>query len=387
MSRAALAGGVVILAVLSAAGASGGDSVTGAHRMARAAGARGNIHQQEVAHFNRPMYLTGPHGAGKLSYVVERQGRVKVLVGGHKHKGTFLDIHHQVACCEVERGMFSIAFPNFRHSRLFYVYYTDNRGDLRIDQFKRKRGSRFKAKASSERHILRIRHRAAANHNGGQLQFGPDGYLYAATGDGGTGGGHAQKRSSLLGKLLRIRPLPHGHKRYRSPHTNPFVGKKGRDEIYARGLRNPWRFSFDRNRIVIGDVGESRREEVDYETRRGARGANFGWNAFEGTLRYRAGHIGHHDKPIHQYAHTNGRCAITGGYVSRKRKLRALYGRYVYADLCTGQVRTLVPHIHGATHDRPLGVAHKPGVVSFGQDAHRRLYLLQQSGEVYRIAR
>jgi hypothetical protein len=370
-----------------AAGASGGDGSAHGGQALNTASAQGNIHLHRVAHFNRPMYLTGPRGAGKLSYVVERQGRVKVLVGGHKHKGAFLDIHRKVACCEVERGMFSIAFPDFRHSRLFYVYYTDNRGDLRIDQFKRRRGSRFKAKASSQRHILRIRHRAAANHNGGQLQFGPDGYLYAATGDGGTGGGHAQQKSSLLGKLLRIRPLAHGHRRYRSPHTNPFVGREGRDEIYARGLRNPWRFSFDRNRIVIGDVGESRREEIDYETRKGAKNANFGWNVFEGTLRYSSGHVNPHDKPIHQYAHTDGRCAITGGYVSRNRKLRALYGRYVYADLCTGQVRSLVPHIHGATHDRPLGVAHKPGVVSFGQDAHKRLYLLQQSGDVYRIAR
>jgi hypothetical protein len=387
LRRGVLALGVGGLsAMLSLASASGAPDAT-RHGIPTGDG-RGNFHLHKVASFDKPIYVNGPRGAGRHMFVVERDGVIKVTKGDHKLRGHFLDIRNDVVCCIGERGLFSIAFPDWNHSRRFYVYYTGRHGDLRIDEFKRKRHHPFRAAESSQRHVMHIRHRAAANHNGGQLQFGPDGDLYAATGDGGTGGGPAQRKDSLLGKLLRINPAPHGHRHYGTPQSNPYTGKPGRDEIYARGLRNPWRFSFDRSHIAIGDVGESSREEVDYDSVKGARGANYGWNVFEGTLPGPGGgSISHHDKPIFEFSHSGGRCAITGGYVSRYRRIHALYGRYVYGELCTGELRSLVPHTDGAGSDKSLGVSDKPGLVSLGEDARNRLYVVQQSGGVYRIAR
>jgi hypothetical protein len=346
---------------------------------------RGGFGLRRVASFDQPTYLEGPRGAHPLLYVVEREGRVEVLHTRSGAHGTFLDIRDRVSCCEVERGMFSIAFPDFRHSRRFYVYYTDNEGDLRIVEYRRRKGSRTHVSRKSARPVLQIRHRSAANHNGGQLQFGPEGLLYIGTGDGGTGGDPAQRKGSLLGKLLRIDPHRHGRHPYRSPRSNPFVGETGRNEIYARGLRNPWRFSFDRRHVAIGDVGQDQFEEIDYESLRHARRANFGWNVFEGTMRVGSGSISGHERPIHQYSHGAGRCAITGGYVSRDRRIRSLYGRYVYGDLCAGGLRSLVPRDRGGRRDRGLGVRRLPGLVSFGVDSRKRLYAVQRSGGIYRI--
>jgi glucose/arabinose dehydrogenase len=334
------------------------------------------------------VYVNGPHGAGELVFVVERRGIIKVIENGHKRRGSFLDITRQVSCCEGERGLFSVAFANWKRSRRFYVYYTGSGGDLMIDEFRRKRGPRLGVANGSRRNVLRINHGAYSNHNGGQLQFGPDGLLYIATGDGGGTGDpleNAQDKNSLLGKLLRINPLRKGRHGSGIPRSNPYVGKRGRDEILARGLRNPWRFSFDRRRIVIGDVGQDRREEIDFERLRNLRGANFGWNRFEGTLRYAPGSAPAHRKPVFQYPHTNGRCAITGGYVVRDRRLRSLDGRYVYGDLCTGEIRSIKAGPGGAGNDRSIGVERKPGLTSFGVDARNHVYVAQQSGGVYRI--
>jgi glucose/arabinose dehydrogenase len=330
------------------------------------------------------MYVHGPPGARRIVFVVEREGRIRVLRNGRK-RGTLLDIHRRVSCCESERGLFSVAFPRFRRSRRFYVYFTDNQGDLRIVEFRRRRGSLTRARASSGRGVLQIRHRAAANHNGGQLQFGPDGLLYIATGDGGTGGASAQSKGSLLGKVLRINPKR--GRPYRTPRSNPYVNRAGLDEIYARGLRNPWRFSFDGRRIAIGDVGESSREELDFERLRRARGGNFGWNVFEGTRRIRSGSAPGHDRPIRQYGHGGGRCAITGGYVSRDRRIRSTFRRYIYGDYCAGELRSLVPRPGGARRDRSMGLRRLPGLTSFGEDARGRIYVAREMGGVYRIAR
>jgi Glucose / Sorbosone dehydrogenase len=346
---------------------------------------RGGFHLKRVGGFDKPMYVHGPRGARRIVFVVEREGRIRVVRGGRK-RGTLLNIASKVSCCVSERGLFSVAFPRFRGSRRFYVFFTDNRGDLRIMEFRRRRGSLTRTKAGSGRTVLRIRHRAAANHNGGQLQFGPDGLLYIATGDGGTGGGTAQSKGSLLGKVLRINPKRGRGRPFRTPRSNPYVGESGLDQIFARGLRNPWRFSFDGRRIAIGDVGESSSEEVDYERLRRARGANFGWNVFEGTRRRRGGSLPGHDRPIHQYGHGGGRCSITGGYVSRDRRVRSLFRRYVYGDFCTGELRSLVPRARGARGDRALGVRRLPGLTSFGEDARGRIYAARHSGGVYRIA-
>ena len=346
---------------------------------------RGALGLSKVGDFAQPIYAHGPKGAGGRLFVVEREGKVKVRRSGNS-RGTFLDIRNLVSCCESERGLFSIAFAPWRKSRRFYVFFTDDQGDLRISEFRRRKSNPLRAIRSSRRDLLDISHRSAANHNGGQLQWGPDNRLYIATGDGGTGGAPAQSKQSLLGKILRINPLRRrGPRAYSIPRGNPFVGKAGKDQIFARGLRNPFRFSFKGRKIAIGDVGESSFEEVDYERLGTANGANFGWNHYEGNALIGGGAIAGHDGPIHTYSHGGGRCAITGGYVVRDPDLGSLRGRYVYADLCGGQIHSLMPRLSGAVNDKPTGLS-QGGIVSFGEDARRNVYVVA-GGTVFQIAR
>ena len=384
MRRAALALGVV-LAAIAAAGSAGGSPA----ERARPGDGRGGFHLSRIAGFDRPVYVHGPKGADDLVFVVEREGRVRMFEGTRKLNGSFLNITDIVSCCSVERGLFSIAFRNWGEDRRFYVYYSDDQGDIRIDEFKQSKQRPRRALRRSRRKVLEIRHRANDNHYGGQLQFGPDGFLYIGTGDGGAAGDppeNAQSKGSLLGKMLRIDPRRQRGRPYRNAPGNPYIGRKGRNQIYARGLRNPWRFSFDGKRILIADVGQSRREEVNMRVRSRADGANFGWDVFEGTLRFEGGSLGRHDRPIHQYSHGGGRCSITGGYVSRNPAIASLRGRYVYGDLCTGQLRSFVPKARGSRGDKALGVDRKPGLTTFGRDARKRLYVAQQGGGVFRIA-
>jgi glucose/arabinose dehydrogenase len=264
-----------------------------------------------------------------------------------------------------------------------------------VSEFKRSRNNPRDAKEGSHRRVLRVKHRLAGNHNGGQLQFGPDGRLYISTGDGGGAGDpqeNAQSKGSLLGKILRIDPRRKGGKRYTIPVDNPFKGRPGRDEIFSFGLRNPYRFSFDRRgrRIAIGDVGQDAREEIDYERLGKAKGANFGWDAFEGRIRFRSADASppprKHEKSIHDYRHGGGRCAITGGYVVRDERIPSLFGRYVYADYCKGQIRSLVPRAGGARRDRSAKLANQRGISSFGEDSRGRIYFANLfSGKVFRI--
>jgi glucose/arabinose dehydrogenase len=246
--------------------------------------------------------------------------------------------------------------------------------------------------------VITIPHPVNANHNGGQMQFaGED--LYFGTGDGGAAGdppNNAQNKGVLLGKLLRINPLPSEGKPYTVPASNPFVGGPGRDEIYSYGLRNPFRFSFDsvtnpqEPRIVIGDVGQNDFEEIDYTTLAGARGANFGWDAFEGYKHYEEEDSGTPDpggttKPIFAYPHSRGgSCSVIGGYVVADRSLSSLYKRYVYADYCEGRLRVLTPHLRRASGDHKLGLA-VPSPTSFGEDDAHHLYVASQDGPVYRL--
>jgi hypothetical protein len=243
--------------------------------------------------------------------------------------------------------------------------------------------------------VIVVEHSQNANHNGGQIQFGPKGLLYIGTGDGGSAFDppeNAQSRNSLLGKLLRIDPHRRGKRRYTIPRSNPFAGKgkSGRPEVFSLGLRNPFRFSFDRRtrNIVIGDVGQDMWEEVDYETVKSARGANFGWDALEGTHR-----VGSDASPvpknavppIFEYSHAGGNCSITGGYVSRDRRIRSLWGRYLYADFCAGQIRSLIPSLKRARDDSATGLPRTGNVSSFGEDARGRLYWATLNGEVFAI--
>ena len=261
-------------------------------------------------------------------------------------------------------------------------------------QFRRRKGSRTRAKPRA-RKVIGIPHPSAGNHNGGTVAFGPDGKMYLATGDGGgacddprTPRTRARCWASCCGSS------PNRSGGYSNPGDNPFVGSATRGEIYALGLRNPFRFSFDEatRTIVIGDVGQSAWEEVDYGTLHGVRGANFGWNAFEGSERGTCGSFSSpppkdHQGPIHQYGHSGAGhtgCAITGGVVVRNRKLRKLDGRYVFADYCTGQLRSLVPELGGAERERAAGLR-IPHPTSFSNGRHGRLYVTSQDGAVFEI--
>lgn len=381
---------------LPACGSAKDQEPTAADRAARgdaAAGANRGVALKRIGSFDSPVYVTGAPGFPKLLFVVEQSGRVVVLRDGRER--TFLNIRGLVSYGG-ERGLLSIAFPpDYARSKRFYVYYTDNAGAIRVDEFRRRTATR--ASFGSRRPVIRVPHAENSNHNGGQVQF-LDNLLYFGTGDGGSGGdppNNAQDKEVLLGKLLRIDPRPSGGRPYSIPSSNPFVGKPGRDEIYSYGLRNPFRFSFDTTRaqprLAIGDVGQDRFEELDYLTVGRANGANFGWDAFEGFSRYKGANSGTPDpggtvKPIFTYGRSRGggSCTIIGGYVVRDRRLPGLRGRYVYADLCEGQLRSLVPHLKRASGDRKLGLrVETPS--SFGEDQRRRLYVVSLEGPVYRL--
>ena len=368
----------------------------GGQRDATPSKKRAGVALKRIGAFDEPVYVAGAPGFPRLLFVVEQQGRVVALRNGRRLNRPFLDIRGLVGYGG-ERGLLSIAFPpGYKQSRRFYVYYTDARGDIRVDEFRRRgpaRGAR-----GSRRPVIAIPHREFSNHNGGQLQFLGN-LLYMGTGDGGGGGdpdNNAQNRESLLGKLLRIDPRPRGGRPYTIPSSNPFVGRAGRGEIYSYGLRNPFRFSFDtvtarRPRIAIGDVGQSRFEEIDYTTVAAASGANFGWDAFEGFAPYTGDSSGTPNpggttKPIFAYPHSRGgSCTIIGGYVVRDRRLPSLYKRYVYADLCEGKLRSLVPGLRRARGDRKLGLTVSTPS-SFGEDTRGRLYVSSLEGPVYRLA-
>jgi glucose/arabinose dehydrogenase len=348
---------------------------------------------KRIGSFDAPVYVTGAPGFPKLLFVVEQEGRIAVMNGGRR-AGTFLDIRSLVNYGG-ERGLLSVAFPpDYPRSKRFYVYYTDSEGSIRIDEFERRTATR--AASASRRPVITIPHPVNSNHNGGQLQFLGD-LLYFATGDGGSGGdppNNAQSKDVLLGKLMRIDPRAAAGKPYSVPASNPFFGKPGRDEIYSYGLRNPFRFSFDTThgqpRIAIGDVGQNEFEELDFTTVGRANGANFGWDAFEGFSKYTDENSGTPNpggtiKPIFVYPHSRGgSCSIIGGYVVHDRRLPGLRGRYVYADLCEGQLRSLVPHLKRAGGDRKLGLqVSSPS--SFGEDQRHRLYVTSLEGPVYRL--
>ena len=301
--------------------------------------------------------------------MVERAGRVQILLNGKKQATPFLDVT-SIVTTSVEAGLLSMALaPDYATSGLVYIYYIDNAGQhsIRIREFRRSASDPNRVDPTTGREVLQIPHAENENHYGGQLQFGPDGFLYAGTGDGGDGGdppNNAQNRNVLLGKLLRIDPRGATPGAHTNPADNPFAAGGGAPEIYAFGLRNPWRFSFDRanGALAIGDVGQDQIEEIDFVTKDAGRGANFGWHNYEGTQLFGgnaavAGVV----PPIQEYSHAGGNCSVTGGYVVHDRSLPSLVGRYVYADYCVGQLRSLLPtgptrddRAVGATADQPV---------------------------------
>ena len=397
-SLTALALTALALALTAMAGA-GPETRAHAPRELRAGDGRGGIAKRMIGNFAAPTYVTHAPGAPRFLYVVETGGRVRVLRNGNLLGQPFLDIRGRVSTGG-ERGLLSIAFdPHFRRNRRLYAYYTNRAGNIEIDEFRAR--SNRNANEGSRRTVIVIGHPGFPNHNGGQLQFGPDGKLYIGTGDGGGGGDpreNAQDKGELLGKLLRINPHRHGSRPYRSPRGNPYVGRPGQNEIYARGLRNPFRFAFDRGRIVLADVGQDRWEEVNYETHRSLRGANFGWDRFEGDHRFdypgdnEASRAPGYQKPIFEYRHSgqncgsSGGCSIIGGLVVRRRQLRSLRGRYLYADFYAGQLRSFVARRRRGRRDRALGV-HVDHPTSFGRGARGRIYVTSLDGPVYQLVR
>ncbi len=351
---------------------------------------RRGVRLVRIGTFDAPVFVTAPRGDRRVQFVVEQGGRIMVVRNGRKLPSPFLDISGQVTS-EGEQGLLSMAFaPDYASSGRFYVYFTDNGGDQRVVEYRR--GSADRADPDSARLVLEMAD-SEPNHNGGLLLFGPGGHLYIGTGDGGGAGdrhgsrGNAQSLGSLLGKILRIDPRPSGGRAYSIPRSNPFVGRSGaRGEIYAYGLRNPWRFSFDRRTgdLSIGDVGQGEVEEID--SVRSGRGKNFGWRPFEGRRRYTPGESASgHVRPVMQRFHDDGYCSITGGVVVRDRGVPGLYGRYVFGDFCVGRIESAKLGPGRATRQRRTRLR-VPMLSSFGEDARGRVYATSLDGPVFRIA-
>lgn len=361
--------------------------LAGAHSADAAAMARAVV----IGTFNNPVYVTAAPDTPRLLFVVEQRGIIRVLQNEVTLPRAFLDIR-SIVRFEGERGLLSMAFaPDYATSRRFYVAFTNVLGDVEIDEFQRSVDSARTADPGTRRILLTIPHREASNHNGGQLQFGPDGYLYISVGDGGNvspRGEYARDLNSLLGKILRISPLHNGSRPYAIPPDNPYVGTGFRREIYAYGLRNPWRFTFDRLGMAIADVGQGRQEEINFLEVADVKGMNFGWPQFEGNLVFDNARPGPDPAtfPMFVYDHTNGGCAVIGGYVARDPRVPALRGRLIYGDLCIGDIRSFIPDVAGqrANSDRPTGIS-APGLSSFGKGLDNVIYFTQTSGAVSKI--
>ncbi len=348
---------------------------------------RGGVKLTELASFDAPLYVTQPPGESKDLYVVEQGGTVQRLTPDGK-SSTFLDLSGEISSGG-ERGLLSIAFsPGYRRDGLLYADYTDSDGDTRVVELSAKRDG---VDLASERELLRV-DQPFANHNGGLLLFGPDDKLYIGLGDGGSGGDPERNgldRSTLLGKILRIDPRPDGKRPYTVPADNPFTGGgDARGEVYSYGLRNPWRFSFDSESgyMTIGDVGQDSQEEIDVVARGKASGADFGWSAFEGDERFNTDQEAPDAVPPALIAtHGDGNCSITGGLIVRDRDLESLYGRYVWGDLCIGDLRSFTPNPgRGTSDDVALG-ENVESLASFGTDNADNVYAISIAGGVYRL--
>jgi hypothetical protein len=336
-----------------------------------------------------PVYVTAPPDDPRL-FIVEQPGRIRVVENGSLLATPYLDIVDRVGSGG-ERGLLSIAFhPRYAQNGFVYLNYTDRAGDTRVERY-RASADRNRADPASAQLVIGIA-QPFSNHNGGQLQFGPDGKLYIGMGDGGSGGdpqGHGQDASTLLGDILRL-DVDAGQP-YAIPADNPFVGEAGRrGEIWITGVRNPWRFSFDREAglLYVADVGQGEWEEV-HVVPAGQGGQNFGWNVMEGKHCFRPS-SGCDQRgltlPVLEYSHADGGCSVTGGYVYRGRSIPALRGHYFYSDYCAGWVRSFRYAGGQPVDPRSWEVGDVGNVLTFGEDAAGELYLGSSNGRVYRFA-
>jgi len=332
-----------------------------------------------------PLYVThADDGSGRL-FIVEQTGRIKILRDGRVRTRPFLDISAKVQAGG-EQGLLGLAFdPDYPRKRRFFVNYTNLAGDTIVARY-RVSDRPGRADPSSERVLLEIA-QPFSNHNGGHLAFGPDGYLYVATGDGGSAGdpqGNGQSLDTLLGKLLRIDVSGRG---YEVPSDNPTVGRDdARPEIWAYGLRNPWRFSFDRatGDLWVADVGQSDREEVNVERAPRRGGVNYGWNEMEGSVCYEAAEcdVAGFELPVAEYDHSQG-CSITGGYVYRGARVPALTGGYLYGDFCSGNIWILDSSAPRKEQRLALETEHQ--IASFGENEKGELFVVDLAGTLLRV--
>lgn len=344
-----------------------------------------------------PLLVTHAGDGSDRLFVVEQTGKVRIVKSGDLLSASYIDISRSVSGGG-ERGLLGLAFhPSYESNGKLYLSYTDLNGTSVIREYRVSASNPDRVDGSSGRTLLRIK-QPYANHNGGHIAFGPDGYLYIGFGDGGSGGdpgNRAQSRGTLLGKILRIDVNRRtGSLAYGIPSTNPYVGRSGLDQIWAYGLRNPWRFSFDRTTgdLWIGDVGQGSWEEVNRALarsgRNAGRGVNYGWRVMEGAHCFRPAsgcvRTGR-TLPLTEYGHSNGRCSVTGGYVYRGRTYPDLVGAYFFADYCSGEVwyidrgasRGVAPRRAIDTNTR---------ITSFGEDEAGELYVSSAEGTVYRVS-
>ena len=345
----------------------------------------------DIGTFIFPVLVTSPTGDNARIFVVEKAGTIRIVKQGTTLATPFLDIHTQVSTGS-EQGLLGLAFhPGFGTNGLFVINYTDRSGNTKVSLYRTSNNDPDRADPATEQSVLSV-DQPFSNHNGGMVAFGPDGQLYIGMGDGGSGGdpqGNGQKRSTLLGKIVRLSISASGQ--VSVPSDNPFVAEAGtRAEIWSLGVRNPWRFSFDRatGDLYIGDVGQNTIEEIDAVTLAASKGANFGWNTMEGKSCHGAASCDQQGLvlPVLDYTHTDGACSVTGGYVYRGAAITGLAGTYFYADYCRGWVRSF-RLVNGTATDMREWADLAPGgqITSFGQDASGELYLMTGAGRIAKI--
>jgi len=331
--------------------------------------------------FRQPVYLISSNDSSGIIFIVQKNG--KIISIKDDTRTTFLDITDRVRSREAERGLLSVALhPDFEKNGRYFVYYTDAKGDVVVSEFNTASGK------NNEKILLKI-DQPYSNHNGGQLAFGPDGYLYIGTGDGGAGVdplNNGQNKFTLLGKILRI-DVNNGSP-YGIPSDNPFVNKTGNDEIWAYGLRNPWRFSFDplTGDLYTADVGHKEWEEINFQLGRSMGGENYGWRLLEGFNTFKIDKnvdISSLTMPVMEYNHKEG-CSVTGGYVYRGEKYKNIDGTYFFGDFCTGTIWG----IRNRNNEWEFVKFLKTELLisSFGTDEKGNIYVLDfKSGDIYRI--
>lgn len=344
-----------------------------------------------VSGLTKPLDMAAlPDGTGRV-LVLEQPGTIRLVENGVLLPDPFLDIRDRVGSQGNEQGLLGIALhPIFVQNGFFYVNYTDANGDTVIARFQLTKEDPNRVDPNSEQILLRV-DQPFANHNGGSMAFGPDGYLYIGLGDGGNRGdprGFGQSTDTLLGKLLRIDV--NGGDPYAIPSDNPLLGGNGKAEIWALGLRNPWRFSFDRltGDLYIADVGQNAWEEINYLPAGSPGGANFGWNYREGAHEYlgTAPSGASLIDPVAEYGHGEG-CSVTGGYVYRGEALPEFRGIYLYSDFCSGKVWGMLKRANGSWQSRVLFETGY-NVSAFGEDRQGEIYIIDQgSGTLYQLRR